>query len=186
MALADAALWPQKATHPVLLRSSLDEYNKPEIFSNMCCNRGCVWGFWPDNTQRKPPTFSTQNVTYLRGLLICPHVFSSSSNLTVNTVMKGISQVWEFHTPMLHCVWGLLHSHCWPFQGDKYTVISCTDKWCRPGVTSWLHCQILVTEHRTGVVCSKNMHHHRSWPFAITVDFLKICVISSALKTRWC
>lgn len=55
-------------------------------------------GLWPDNTQRKHSTFSTQNVTYLHGLLICPHLFSSSSNMSVNSVMKGIGQVWEFHT----------------------------------------------------------------------------------------
>lgn len=34
----------------------------------------------------------------------------------------------QAHAWAPYCVWGLLNSHCWPFQRDKYTVINCTDK----------------------------------------------------------
>lgn len=84
-----------------------------------------TWQYSRGNLQ----PFQHKMLLYLRGLFICPHPFSSSSNLSVNTLVNGVIQVWGLHTGSLRGVWGLSYSRCWPFQSDKCTVINEADKW---------------------------------------------------------
>lgn len=133
----------------------------PGRYSPPCCWDVFV-GSWPDSSLRTRSTFSTQNVSHLRGPHVFPQLFSASSRTSVSTLMRGIGQVCKIHHVRSSPVF---FPCCWPLHVIKKTVITHSEKWYSLFAVLFLCVTQTRQVQHTVVICYRGGCQWKHWRF---------------------